>query len=201
MLKDIIEITKETFFEAFDSDKVFSSPKTVYDIYRKLGKTISYVDLVANHYLALDFAESNLKNSSLRDSIEKWRDVLNGDLKKLNDAIKEYLLLISHISFEEEYESIVSKKYNPLSYYAFIRDKYNIGFVEPCGSILHMNSLNLKDKNNGKDLYNYLKLDITTFESKKELQKDLNNRNDELKIELNKIKTYIQNNYILDNLL
>lgn len=201
MLKDIVEITQETFFEAFDSNKELSSPKIVYDVYRKLVNTVSYVNLVANHYLALIFSAENLQNSSFGEPVDKWRHFFNDDMKKLNEAIKEYLHILSHISFEEENESIVSKKYNPLSYYAFVRDQYNIGFVEPRGCMLHITSLNLKDKDNSRYLADHSKLDITTFESKKELQESLNKRNELLKIELGKIKTYIQTKYILDDLL
>ena len=65
MLKDIVTITIETFNEAFCTDKILSRPKRVYDVYRNLQELISNVSLVANHYLALDFTEHFLENSSL----------------------------------------------------------------------------------------------------------------------------------------
>lgn len=201
MLKDIVTISKETFSEAFNTNKKLSKPKRVYDVYRNLQEVISHASLVANHYLALDFTEAFLQNSSFGEPIDKWRYFFNEDLKKLNESIKDYLFSISYLSFEDDFKTIVSKKYNCKSYYGFVRDNYNIGFVEPCGSMLHITKLDLKNKDDSRYLAKYLKLDITSFESKKELQEILNKRNELLKIELEKVKTYIQTNYILDDLL
>ena len=201
MLKDIVTITIETFNEAFCADKILSRPKRVYDVYRNLQELISNVSLVSNHYLALDFTEHFLENSSFGEPIDKWRYFFNEDLKKLNESIKNYLFSISYLAFEDGFETIVSKKYNCKSYYGFVRDNYNIGFVEPVGSMLHITKLELKDKDNARYLAKYLKIDITTFESKKELQDKLNKRNELLKIELKKVKTYIQTKYVLDDLL
>ena len=67
--------------------------------------------------------------------------------------------------------------------------------------MLHITKLELKDKDNARYLAKSLKIDITTFESKKELQDKLNKRNELLKIELKKVKTYIQTKYVLDDLL
>ena len=105
------------------------------------------------------------------------------------------------MAFEDGFETKNKKKYNCKSYYGFVRDNYNIGFVEPVGSMLHITKLELKDKDNARYLAKYLKIDITTFESKKELQDKLNKRNELLKIELKKVKTYIQTKYVLDDLL
>ena len=71
MLKDIVTITIETFNEAFCADKILSRPKRVYDVYRNLQELISNVSLVANHYLALDFTEHFLENSSFGEPIDK----------------------------------------------------------------------------------------------------------------------------------
>ena len=57
MLKDVLFITKEVFSKALSKKKNLRNPKRVYDVFRSFQEVISDVDLVANHYLALDFTE------------------------------------------------------------------------------------------------------------------------------------------------
>ena len=77
MLNDIVKITKKIFDEALVDDKTLTVPKAVYDVYRNLSYFISDANLVANHYLALDFTEGYLQNSSWGEPIDKWRMFLN----------------------------------------------------------------------------------------------------------------------------
>ena len=83
-----------------------------------------------------------------------------------------------------------------------MRDEYNIGFVEPCGSMLYVTSLDTELKNpNSIYLAKHEKIDLTTFESKKELQAELLLKNETLKEYLLMLKQYMQNRYTLEDLL
>ena len=73
MLKDILFLTKKVFDEALIKEENLPNPKKVYDVYRNLKDVISDLNLVANHYLALDFSEPYLQGSS-------WENLLiNGE--------------------------------------------------------------------------------------------------------------------------
>ena len=63
MLKDILFLTKKVFDKALIKEENLPVPKKVYDVYRNLKEVISDVNLVANHYLALDFSEPYLENA------------------------------------------------------------------------------------------------------------------------------------------
>ena len=54
MIKDILFLTKKVFDEALIKEENLPNPKKVYDVYRNLKDVISDVNLVANHYLALE---------------------------------------------------------------------------------------------------------------------------------------------------
>ena len=64
MLKDVFKITDLLVNTIVNSDKKLSSHIALYDLYRSLFEVIDRVNLVANHYLALDFSEDFLQNSS-----------------------------------------------------------------------------------------------------------------------------------------
>ena len=147
MLQDKVKITQKVLNEALEDDNKLDSPRNVYKLYKNLSKVIGNVQLVANHYLALDFTEEFLQNSSWGDPVDKWRMFFNKDLKSLNSSVKKYLQSISSLCFEDEHENLLSKQYRCKSYYGFVRDEYNIGFVEPCGSMLYVTSLDTELKN------------------------------------------------------
>ena len=135
MLKDVLFITKEVFSKALSKKKNLRNPKRVYDVFRSFQEVISDVDLVANHYLALDFTEYYLQNSSFGEPVDKWRYVLNKDLEELNGTVKEYLQNLSYLSHDDSsFETYVNEIFNAKVYYAFVRDKYNVGFVEQKGN-------------------------------------------------------------------
>lgn len=139
MLKDVLFITKEVFSKALSKKKNLRNPKRVYDVFRSFQEVISDVDLVANHYLALDFTEHYLQNSSFGEPVDKWRYVLNKDLEELNGTVKEYLQNLSYLSHDDSsFETYVNEIFNAKVYYAFVRDNYNVGFVEQKGNLLHL---------------------------------------------------------------
>ena len=60
---------------------------------------------MANHYLALDFSEPYLQDSSWGEPIDKWRKFFNKDLELLNKSIKKYLLNLSELFYKNHIEN------------------------------------------------------------------------------------------------
>lgn len=201
MLKDILLITNIIFDEALPKNQNLMSPKMIYNIFRKLEIVIKDIGLVANHYLALDFEEEYLQSSSFGKPVDKWRYFFNKDLELLNEAIKEYLLVLSHLHHENMFESYLSKHYNCKSFYSFVRDNYNIGFVEPCGKELHINILNTNKNIEGYYLGKNSKIDLSIYESRISLKNKLNDSKGLLFLECQKLKTYILERYTIEDLL
>ena len=85
MLEDIKIVTTKVFDEFMD--KKLSSAKKVYLTYISMQSMIENIDLVANHYLALDFSKDFLQNSSWEEPADKWRYFFNEDLQTLNKSI------------------------------------------------------------------------------------------------------------------
>ena len=145
MIKDILFLTKKVFDEALIKEENLPNPKKVYDVYRNLKDVISDLNLVANHYLALDFSEPYLQGSSWGEPIDKWRKFFNEDLEQLNESVKKYLHNLSHLGHGDfGFETYVNNIYSAKIYYAFLRDRYSVGFVEPKCSFLHMNILKIE---------------------------------------------------------
>lgn len=103
MLEDIQKITKILFDEFIRTNNEVKSTKNLYDIYRSLQKVIDNINLVSKHYLALNFTEEYLQNSSFRETSDKWRWAFNKDLEKLNDSVKSYLLDLYYLSIKAIY--------------------------------------------------------------------------------------------------
>ncbi len=203
MLKDVLFITKKVFDEALIKEENLPVAKKVYDVYRNLKDVVSDLNLVANHYLALDFTEGYLQGSSWGEPIDKWRKFFNMDLEELNKSVKGYLHNLSHLSHGDfGFETYVNTIYSAKTYYAFIRDRYNVGFIEPKCSFLHMNILKI-DQNKIESFYisEHKKIDLSTYEARVNLKDDLNNIRIKLEAELGKLKQYIQNRYVLKDLL
>lgn len=203
MLKDVLFITKKVFDEALIKEENLRVAKKVYDVFRNLQNVICDVNLVANHYLALDFTEHYLQNSSWGEPIDKWRKFFNEDLEQLNESIKIYLHNLSHLAHGDfGFETYVNTIYSAKTYYSFVRDKYSVGFVEPKCNFLHITGLKTDlTKIESLYIYEHKKIDLSTFEARVNLKNELNIINDELKEELKKLKQYIKDRYSLDDLL
>lgn len=203
MLKDILFLSKKVFEEALIKEKNLPNPKKVYDIYRNLQEVISDVKLVANHYLALDFSEPYLENSSWGEPIDKWRKFFNMDLEELNESVKTYLHNLSHLSHGDSgFETYVNTIYSAKTYYAFVRDNYNVGFVEPKCTFLHIHNLKIEQsKIESFYISEHKKIDLSTFEARVSLKNELNKINSKLQKELKKLKQYIKDRYSLDDLI
>ena len=203
MLKDILFLTKKVFDEALIKEENLPVPKKVYDVYRNLQEVISDVKLVANHYLALDFTEPYLENSSWGEPVDKWRKFFNMDLEELNESVKTYLLNLAHLGHGDfGFETYVNTIYSAKTYYAFVRDKYSVGFVEPKCTFLHINNLKIEQtKIESFYISEHKKIDLSTFEARVSLKDELNDINTELQEELKKLKQYIKDRYSLDDLL
>ncbi len=203
MLKDILFLTKKVFDKALIKEENLPVPKKVYDVYRNLKEVISDVNLVANHYLALDFSEPYLENSSWGQPVDKWRKFFNMDLEDLNESVKTYLHNLAHLGHGDfGFETYVNTIYSAKIYYAFVRDEYSVGFVEPKCTFLHVHNLKLEQtKIESFYIYEHKKIDLSTFEARVSLKNELNKINIELQEQLKKLKQYIKDRYSLDDLL
>ena len=203
MIKDILFLTKKVFDEALIKEENLPNPKKVYDVYRKLKDVISDLNLVANHYLALDFSEHYLQGSSWGEPIDKWRKFFNEDLEQLNESVKKYLHNLSHLGHGDfGFETYVNNIYSAKIYYAFLRDRYSVGFVEPKCSFLHMNILKI-EQNKIESFYisEHKKINLSTYEARVNLKDHLNIIKNDLETELKNLKKYIKDRYTLDDLL
>jgi hypothetical protein len=204
MLKDVLFLTKKVFDEALIEEENLQNPKKVYDVYRNLQELISDVKLVANHYLALDFSEPYLQDSSWGEPVDKWRKFFNSDLEELNDSIKKYLHNLVYLTHDDVmgWDTYVHRIYKAKTFYGFVRDRYNVGFIEPKRASLHLTCL----KTDLKDIDTYYifqdkKIDLSTFEARVSLKNELNEINSALQDELKKLKQYIKDRYSLDDLI
>ena len=203
MIKDILFLTKKVFDEALIKEENLPNPKKVYDVYRNLKDVISDLNLVANHYLALDFSEPYLQGSSWGEPIDKWRKFFNMDLEELNESVKTYLQNLAHLGHGDfGFETYVNNIYSAKIYYAFVRDRYSVGFVEPKCSFLHMNILKI-EQNKIESFYisEHKKIDLSTYEARVNLKDHLNIIKNDLETELKNLKKYIKDRYTLDDLL
>ena len=203
MIKDILFLTKKVFDEALIKEENLPVPKKVYDVYRNLQEVISDVKLVANHYLALDFTEGYLQDSSWGQPVDKWRKFFNMDLEELNESVKTYLQNLAHLGHGDfGFETYVNTIYSAKIYYAFVRDRYSVGFVEPKCSFLHINNLKIElNKIESFYISEHKKIDLSTFEARVNLKDHLNIIKNDLETELKNLKKYIKDRYTLDDLL
>lgn len=154
MLKDVLFLTKNIFDEALPKKKNFYNPKSAYDVHRSFQELINKINSIANHYIALDFTEPYLQNSSCGEPADKWREVLNRDLKGLNEFVKNYLINLSHLTYSTfesgtyaSLELYIDKIYHSMLYCVYVEKAYNIGYLEPNSYFLKINCLKLSFKN------------------------------------------------------
>lgn len=205
MLKDIRKITKYILDEFEPENKALANPKACYDAYRKLEKLINYADLTAEHYLVRDFSEEYLQNSSYGKPEDKWRALLNRDLEKLNKSAKAFLLKLMYLSLEDRlgsFDSLLSKKYNTKFFYAFVRDEYNVGFIDPCGFSMISTTIDTKVHDNETlHIKKFQKISLETLEERVSLQQAIREQKQLLEQEHARLKAYILKNFTLEILL
>ena len=204
MLNNIVVVTTKIFDNFIDSPKQLNSAKHIYDVYIALKIIIEDTELVANHYLSLDFTEDFLQNSSCGTPQDKWRRVFNEDLEKLNNSIKNYLLLLQQIGFDKHIgfgSGFVDKLYGCKVFYGFVRDEYNVGFIKPCSATLIQEVLNTKVDNRSYHIFEFYKRNLESLDQRVELQKELLSSVDILKEKLELLKNYILKRYSLEDLV
>lgn len=202
MLKDVIYITKKVFHKALVKKENLRNPKKTYDAFRSLSKLIEDANTVAMHYLALDFSEDFLQNSSWGDPKDKWRIFFNQDLERLNKSLKKYLQNLSYLTHEDMWETYLNKIYNTKTYYSFIRDNYSVGLVEQNCKFFYRMILKTKvEKLENLYIEEFDKIDVSTYEKRVKLQQNLLASINILKIEYEKFKCYIKERYTLEDLL
>ena len=200
MIEDIQKITKIVFDEFMD--KELQNPKIVYSTYISLQKFIEDLALVADHYLALDFSEEYLQNSSWGTPADKWRNFFNKDLEKLDNSTKKYLMKLNALGIKDKFHSILSNSYNPKAFYGFVRDEYNVGFVEPCGFDMICTPLDTNVEDN-KTIYlsSFQRIELDSFAKRQELQTHLNSQKENFQKELLRLKEYLVKKYTIEDLL
>lgn len=204
MLEDITTNTIRVFKQFIPKNKPVNSKKYLYNTYRAMQQVVDNIHIVSEHYLALDFTEEFLQNSSFGEPSDKWRRFFNEDLESLNKSIKKYLLRLYIIGQKDKHsvlESYLSKTYNAKTFYGFVRDEYSVGHVEPCSFKCVSDTLVLEHTPKKYYLHEWKKIELETYEQRVALQSDLREKYKIMKDELLKLKSYIQNNYTLDELL
>jgi len=194
MLRDITTLTNKVFGKFLHSKKKLASTKNLYDTYRALEMVVDSVNLVAKHYLALDFTEEFLQNSSYGKPEDKWRRFINKDLEILNKALKNYLFKLGNLRFEDSYNfssTFLYEKYNAKTFYDFIKNDYSIGFIEPCSTILIQTLLEDVEDNKNLHIKRFNKIDLSTYEQRVALQQELLFKKKELQNALDSLKEYI----------
>ena len=210
MIEDVLKFTNIVIDEIYQPYNKISSPIVLYKLHLNLYLIIYYIDLVANHYLALDFSEDFLQNSSYGKPEDKWRIVLNKDLEELNEAIKKYLFNIMAVSFENDISFWWKKSVNLKYYCGAIDSKYNVGYIENNSFILKVTYLDSEFEKflkmhvlDSKRLYvtKQKEINLNTFEQRVALQKDLNSKNKKLKVFFQKLTDFIRKNFALEDML
>ncbi len=201
MLNDIEFITDYVFKKALDKNQTLPAPAAVYEVSKNLHEMINKINLVANHYLALDFTEEFLQNSSFGTPKDKWRYFLNEDMQCLNNSIRKYIFSLNSLSHENSFGSYLNELYKSKTLYGFVRDKYNIGLVQK-DNYLSQKILKAKKQPFGVlDIYEEKTIDLNNFEQREELQNNLNRKNEIFKEKLTEIRKYICEKYILEDIV
>ncbi len=204
MLEDIEILTKYVFDQFIPKNTALYSPLHTYRAYMGLKKVIDRINLVAEHYLALDFAEEYLQNSSFGTPADKWRYFFNKDLDSLNRSVKDYLQILYYIAPKNKTsmtESYLDNKYSAKWFEAFVRDQYSVGYVSPCNFSLKAVALKTTVGEEEYHIEKHFKIDLTTYEQRITLQNILRERKLELEKQLSLLKKYILSNYTLNDIL
>lgn len=209
MLSDVLKLTKRIYRECLQEKMIPSSPIVLYDSYRALCAMISDIHLVSVHYLALRFDEPFLENSSHGKPIDKWRNVLNGDLDKLNETVKAYLLQLQGLSYYENEESKESDKrifpmeklFNDKLYYGSVKQSYNVGFVKLNGTEIQCQGLVTTYNLENYFIFKHANIDVSTYEKRLVLKQQLDEKIKLFKEYKSTLEHYLETHYSLKDLL
>lgn len=207
MLVDIVHISKKIYSEVIDKNLKIGNPIKFYDSYRNLKQVIESSTLVANHYLALNFEEKFLQDSSIGNATDKWKYFLNKDLTQLTEALKQYLLSLYEItvindedlSFGED--NLLEKYFNAKSFYNLVNREYSCGHVSSENLTLCMNVLVTQYDNQSYNILNQKDIDLSTYEKRKDLKKQIHTQIEEFENLRTQLKQYIQKNFTITDLL
>lgn len=205
MLEDIREITRFVFDTFEPENKALSNPKICHNVYRKLALLTGKANFIAEYHLSIDLAHEISTNSSLSGAIFDWRHLFNGELEALNVLTKDYLQELTLLSLKDpscNNHSLVGKKYNMMYFYFFVKERYNVGYIDPCDFMLTSLILNPKIHDNQNfDMANPSMLNLADGKSRVALQNHLRNIKKLLDVELERLKRYMVKNYTLEMVL
>ncbi|MFW9627723.1 MAG: hypothetical protein ACMV1K_13435 [Sulfurospirillum sp.] len=206
MLKDVIKLTTRIYNEILNESHVPLSAISLYDSYRKLGEVIENTHLVANHYLALRFDEGFLQNSSFGEPIDKWHYFFNQDLERLNSAVKSHLIQLQGLGIQDPQNPddrifILDTLFYVKSYYTFVRDHYNAGYLNRKATHISCNVLITKYDNQTVYISEGKSIDVSTYEKRCELKALLLTKLEKLRNLHQRLGLYLKEHYTLNDLI
>lgn len=206
MLVDVVHISKKIYSEVFDKNLKIRNPIKLYDSYRNLEQVIKSSNLVANHYLALNFEEKFLQDSSIGNATDKWKYFFNKDLAQLNESLKQYLLSLYEVTVFNDKDlleevALLEKYFNSKSFYNLVNREYSCGHVSSENLILCMNVLVTQYDNQSYNILNQKDIDLSTYEKRKDLKIHLHTQIEEFENLRSQLKQYIQKNFTITDLL
>lgn len=206
MLKDVIKLTTRIYNEILNESHVPLSAISLYDSYRKLGEVIENTHLVANHYLALRFDEGCLQNSSFGEPIDKWHYFFNQDLECLNNAVKNHLMQLQSLGIQDPQNSdnrifILDTLFYVKSYYGFVRNHYNVGYLNRKGTYISCNVLITKYDHQTVYVSEGKNIDVSTYEKRCELKASLLVKLRKLRSLHQRLGLYLKEHYTINDLI
>ena len=94
-----------------------------------------------------------------------------------------------------------SESLSPKTFYGFVRDEYCVGLVSQSGFEMSTTTLSLEVTKENRNIKNFKKINLTTYEQRVALQSDLRTKHKILKSELAQLKAYIFENCSIEELL
>jgi hypothetical protein len=203
MLNDITYLTNFVFSKFIPNNKEIYSAKSAHSVCLALEKVISAIHVLEVHYLALTFNEGYLQDSSIGKPVDKWRKYINKDLTSLNKKVTVYLQALNNLtSMSEEYDgSYLSSLYNYKIFYSFVRDRYNVGIIEPCSCTLMSTTLLTDIDSTAYHITEYKKISLSSYEERLTLQSLLKERAIFLSQSHKELQQYLIKNYTIEDLI
>lgn len=199
MQKDIVKITKKVFNMFILDNKLFENKRRIYDVYRSLESVIEYSKLVSEHYLVLDFNEEYLQNTSFGKPSDKWNYFFNKDLECLNNSIKKHLHSLEYLCIDNK--NLIASLYYGKVFHAFVRDHYNVGFLNKGDFTMISNVLTTNFDNENIYISKFIKTDLSKLEDRVLFQSEIRRETKKLEYVLYDLKEYIIKNITLEELL
>ena len=202
MLNDVLKLTKRVYNEFLVNGKTPISPICLYDSYRHLNEVITKTYFVANHSLALRLDESFLQHSSLDETKETWRNLLNRDLEALTESIKKHLLQLQVFAVGdlEERTYLLADKFNEKMYHGFVKFYYSVGYLNIQCTQISCNILTTTYDPKKDSIISEQTMDVSTYAKREQLKAELIEKAQKLDTLKNNLVLYMKEHYTIENL-